>query len=60
VASGRGRSSVRLSSKATFSDGLVIADLSHMPEGCGTFSYFLNYLLFIYCYLFNSYSIYLI
>jgi len=40
VASGRGRSSVRLSSKATFSDGLVIADLSHMPEGCGTWPAF--------------------
>jgi hypothetical protein len=35
VAGGRGRSSVRLSSKTAFNDGLVIADIAHMPEGCG-------------------------
>jgi len=36
VSSGRGRSSVRLSSKKTFNNGLFIMDLEHMPTGCGT------------------------
>jgi len=36
VASGNGRSSVRLTSQKSFTDGLFIADLSHMPTGCGT------------------------
>lgn len=36
VSSGRGRASVRLSSKKTFNSGLFIADLTHMPTGCGT------------------------
>jgi len=36
VASGRGRDSVRLSSKKTWSQGVFIIDLSHMPTGCGT------------------------
>jgi len=37
VASGRGRNSVRISSKATFNAGsLIIADIAHMPTGCGT------------------------
>jgi len=36
VASGRGRASVRLTSKKTFNYGLFIIDLSHMPTGCGT------------------------
>jgi len=41
VATGRGRNSVRLSSKATFNAGtLVIADIAHMPTGCGTWPAF--------------------
>jgi hypothetical protein len=35
-ASGRGRDSIRLSSKAVFNSGLFILDIAHMPEGCGT------------------------
>jgi len=35
-ASGRGRQSVRLTSKTVFNSGLFIIDLSHMPTGCGT------------------------
>jgi len=35
-ANGRGRDSVRLSSKASYHYGLFIMDLSHMPTGCGT------------------------
>jgi len=40
VASGRGRDSVRLESKKTFSSGLFIIDLTHMPAGCGTWPAF--------------------
>ncbi len=36
VASGRGRNSVRLQSKKSWTGGLFIMDLSHMPAGCGT------------------------
>jgi len=36
VASGNGRSSVRLTSQKSFNNGLFIIDLSHMPTGCGT------------------------
>jgi hypothetical protein len=36
VASGSGRASVRLTSTATFNNGLFVMDLSHMPTGCGT------------------------
>jgi len=36
VASGRGRDSVRLSSKQTWNGGLFIMDLRNMPTGCGT------------------------
>ena len=37
VASGRGRNSVRLSSKKTYTRGLIILDLQHMPGGqCGS------------------------
>jgi len=36
VASGRGRDSVRISSKKTWNQGIFIIDLSHMPIGCGT------------------------
>ncbi|KAH7123777.1 hypothetical protein B0J11DRAFT_321175 [Dendryphion nanum] len=32
---GPGRRSVRLESKSTFSEGLFVADLSHIPIGCG-------------------------
>ena len=36
VASGSGRSSVRLTSKASYTHMLAVIDLAHMPEGCGT------------------------
>lgn len=36
VPTGRGRASVRLSSKKTFNYGLFAIDLTHMPTGCGT------------------------
>jgi hypothetical protein len=37
VASGAGRASVRLTSKKSYNNGLVILDLAHMPGGiCGT------------------------
>jgi hypothetical protein len=34
-ASARGRDSVRLESKFLFNGGLFIADVAHMPTGCG-------------------------
>ncbi|PSN69794.1 tat pathway signal sequence, partial [Corynespora cassiicola Philippines] len=34
-AGGLGRPSVRLESKLTFTEGLFVLDLSHMPAGCG-------------------------
>jgi len=41
VATGRGRNSVRLSSQAIFNAGsLIIADIVHMPTGCGTWPAF--------------------
>ncbi|KIW98599.1 uncharacterized protein Z519_00260 [Cladophialophora bantiana CBS 173.52] len=41
VASGRGRDSIRLSTKKTYNHGLVILDLEHMPAGaCGTWPAF--------------------
>ncbi|KAL8708831.1 MAG: hypothetical protein Q9225_007538 [Loekoesia sp. 1 TL-2023] len=37
VASGRGRTSIRLSSKAQYTHGLVVVDLAHMPGSiCGS------------------------
>ena len=36
----QGRASVRISSKKTWSKGLFIADILHMPEGCGTWPAF--------------------
>jgi hypothetical protein len=36
VATSPGRLSVRLSSKKTYTEGLFIFDLTHMPTGCGT------------------------
>ena len=36
VSSGSGRGSVRLTSYAAWNYGLFIADLDHMPTGCGT------------------------
>jgi len=32
---GPGRPSVRLESKMTFTEGLFVIDLAHMPIGCG-------------------------
>lgn len=41
VASGRGRNSVRVSSKKAYNHGLIILDLYHMPGGqCGTWPAF--------------------
>jgi len=36
VATGRGRQSVRISTKEIWNGGLFIMDLEHMPTGCGT------------------------
>ncbi|KAL8822241.1 MAG: hypothetical protein Q9191_007019 [Dirinaria sp. TL-2023a] len=36
----QGRASVRISSKKSWSKGLFIADIQHMPEGCGTWPAF--------------------
>ena len=36
VSTGSGRGSVRITSYGTWDYGLFIADLEHMPEGCGT------------------------
>ena len=40
VATGRGRDSLRLSSKKVYNHGLIILDLEHMPYGCGTWPAF--------------------
>ncbi|OAX83878.1 hypothetical protein ACJ72_01755 [Emergomyces africanus] len=41
IASGRGRSSVRVESKRTYDRGLIITDIEHMPGGiCGTWPAF--------------------
>ena len=40
VASGSGRQSVRLTSKAIYNQGLIVLDLEHMPIGCGTWPAF--------------------
>ncbi|KAI4117239.1 MAG: hypothetical protein LQ338_007586 [Usnochroma carphineum] len=41
VASGRGRNSIRLASKAQYTHGLIILDLAHMPGSvCGTWPAF--------------------
>lgn len=43
VASGRGRNAVRVESKASYNHALIILDLNHMPEGCGTWPAFWLY-----------------
>ncbi|OJD21518.1 hypothetical protein ACJ73_07140 [Blastomyces percursus] len=41
IASGRGRSSVRVTSKKAYDNGLIVADIEHMPGGiCGTWPAF--------------------
>ncbi|KAL8640477.1 MAG: hypothetical protein Q9228_002604 [Teloschistes exilis] len=41
IASGRGRNSIRLTSKAQYTHGLVVLDLTHMPSSiCGTWPAF--------------------
>ncbi|KAF2013191.1 glycoside hydrolase family 16 protein [Aaosphaeria arxii CBS 175.79] len=40
VAGGLGRQSVRVQSKMAFTEGLFIADLLHIPTGCGTWPAF--------------------
>lgn len=43
IASGRGRKSVRLTSKAVYNHGLIILDLEHMPGSvCGTWPAFVS------------------
>ncbi|KAF2270639.1 tat pathway signal sequence, partial [Lojkania enalia] len=39
-AGGPGRPSVRLESRLTFTEGLFVLDLSHLPVGCGTWPAF--------------------
>lgn len=36
IASGRGRSAVRIVSKDEYADGVYVLDVDHMPVGCGT------------------------
>ncbi|EIN11633.1 hypothetical protein PUNSTDRAFT_98803 [Punctularia strigosozonata HHB-11173 SS5] len=38
--SARGRKSVRISSKGSWADSLIVLDLTHMPEGCATWPAF--------------------
>nr|XP_019010746.1 uncharacterized protein I206_04048 [Kwoniella pini CBS 10737]OCF49527.1 hypothetical protein I206_04048 [Kwoniella pini CBS 10737] len=40
VPTGRGRDSIRISSKDKYADGVYILDLNHMPVGCGTWPAF--------------------
>lgn len=35
-----GRNSVRLTSNKSYNSGLIILDIAHMPEGCGTWPAF--------------------
>lgn len=42
-ADGPGRPSVRLESKATFTHGLYVLDVAHMPIGCGVWPAFWSY-----------------
>ena len=37
---GPGRPSVRLESRLTFTEGLFVIDLTHIPIGCGTWPAF--------------------
>lgn len=38
--SSNGRNSIRIQSQAAYDESLVILDLRHMPEGCGTWPAF--------------------
>jgi len=40
VASSPGRMSIRISTKKTYTEGLFVVDLTHMPYGCGTWPAF--------------------
>lgn len=40
IATSPGRSSVRIQSNAAYDHGLIILDLNHMPQGCGTWPAF--------------------
>ncbi|KAH8119293.1 2 beta-glucans in both donor and acceptor sites of Gh16 Laminarinase 16a [Phellopilus nigrolimitatus] len=40
AASARGRNSVRITSKNKYTDSVVVLDVAHMPEGCGTWPAF--------------------
>lgn len=37
---GRGRNSVRITSKKTYTDSIVVLDLEHMPVACGAWPAF--------------------
>ena len=39
-ASARGRDSIRIQSKNSYNDSVMVLDLSHMPEGCATWPAF--------------------
>ena len=39
-ATGRGRDSVRIESKTIYNSGLILFDINHMPQGCGTWPAF--------------------
>lgn len=43
IGTGRGRNTVRIESKKSYNHGLIILDLNHMPEGCGTWPAFWLY-----------------
>lgn len=36
----RGRDSIRISSQKTYTDAVIVLDVAHMPEGCGTWPAF--------------------
>ena len=38
--SSRGRNSVRLTSRNAYTDSVIILDVQHLPEGCGTWPAF--------------------
>ncbi|WVR07219.1 hypothetical protein IAU60_004260 [Kwoniella sp. DSM 27419] len=40
IPTGRGRDSIRISSKEQFADGVYILDVNHLPVGCGTWPAF--------------------
>ena len=39
----RGRNSIRITSKRTYTDSIAVLDLTHMPAGCATWPAFWAY-----------------